>query len=68
MRKIKPIWNSQFNNTSIILLIKNTRRVGNMHNCKEFAEKSAQPAKNEFNSKKRKFAGNLIEKLCYNKI
>ena len=39
-----------------------------MHDDKEFAEKGIQLVKNEFISKKRNFAGNLMEKICCNKI
>ena len=52
------------------MLIESIRRVGdlgNMHNSKEFVEKGIELAKNEFISKKGKFASNLMEKLCCNK-
>ena len=39
-----------------------------MHDSKEFSEKSARLVKNEFASKKRKFAGNLIEKSHADKM
>ena len=62
---------SQYNHVNIPLLINNLKRVGqiaHMHDGKEFGEKGIQPVKNEFVSKKGKFAGNLMEKLYSDKI
>ena len=70
-KKMNPIWQMQYNNVNVPLLIENLKRAGrtsHMHDGKEFAEKGIQHVKNAFVSKKGKFAGNLMEKLYSNKI
>ena len=67
----KPTQNLQYNNINTPFIIEIIRRVGdlgNIYDSKEFAEKGAQPVKNEFARNKEKFTSNLIEKLCCNKI
>ena len=65
------MWLTQCNNLNIIALIQNSVRSGkleHLHNRKWFAKKDIQPIKKEFTSAKGKFASDLIEKLCSNKI
>ena len=69
--KKKLIWQIQYKNVNVPLLVENLKRVGRtsqMHDRKEFIEKRIQYVKNVFVSKKGKFVGNLMEKLYSNKI
>ena len=62
---------TQCNNANIMALIENHWQSGKLprlHNGKQFAKKGIHLVKNEFTSAKGKFADNLIENLCSNKI